>query len=81
MPIESDLREAWRYCDWVVDAFNRDLPYDEFVTRQMAEVLLPPTDSTRIDAEALRGTQRGGYFASRLKIRASRVIRRPAETA
>ena len=26
------IREnAWRYRDWVIDAFNRDLPYDEFV--------------------------------------------------
>ena len=23
--------DAWRYRDWVVDAFNRDLPYDQFV--------------------------------------------------
>ncbi|MBC7366927.1 MAG: DUF1549 domain-containing protein [Undibacterium sp.] len=21
---------AWRYRDWVIDAFNRDLPYDQF---------------------------------------------------
>lgn len=27
---------AWRYRDWVVDAFNQDLPYDEFVRRQIA---------------------------------------------
>ena len=31
LPAESDFREAWRYRDWVVDAFNRDLPYDEFI--------------------------------------------------
>lgn len=28
--------EAWRYRDWVIDAFNRDLPYDEFVALQIA---------------------------------------------
>jgi mono/diheme cytochrome c family protein len=27
---------AWRYRDWVVEAFNRDLPYDAFVRRQIA---------------------------------------------
>jgi hypothetical protein len=27
---------AWRYRDWVVDAFNRDLGYDEFVRLQLA---------------------------------------------
>ena len=33
--------EAWRYRDWVVDSFNRDLPYDQFVTHQIAGDLLP----------------------------------------
>jgi len=27
---------AWRYRDWVIDAINRDLPYDEFLRRQIA---------------------------------------------
>ena len=26
----------WRYRDWVVDAFNADMPYAEFLTRQLA---------------------------------------------
>jgi hypothetical protein len=32
---------AWRYRDWVIDAFNQDLPYDRFVTLQLAGDLLP----------------------------------------
>jgi hypothetical protein len=28
--------EAWRYRDWVVRALNRDMPYDEFITLQLA---------------------------------------------
>ncbi len=28
--------DAWRYRDWVVRALNRDLPYDQFVTAQIA---------------------------------------------
>jgi hypothetical protein len=35
---------AWRYRDWVVQAFNRDLPYDEFVRQQVAGDILRPGD-------------------------------------
>ncbi len=56
LPIESDFREAWRYRDWVVAAFNRDQPYNEFITRQLAGDLMQPTDPTKIDAEALVAT-------------------------
>ncbi|MBS0201385.1 MAG: DUF1549 domain-containing protein [Planctomycetes bacterium] len=56
LPVESDFREAWRYRDWVVAAFNRDLPYDQFVSQQVAGDLMQPNDSGRIDADALVAT-------------------------
>lgn len=28
--------EAWRYRDWVIDAFNDDLPFDDFIQAQLA---------------------------------------------
>jgi hypothetical protein len=37
------MRFAWRYRDYVVDAFNRDLPYDRFIVEQLAGDLLPVT--------------------------------------
>src|SRR6266496_574605 len=33
--------EAWRYRDWVVEAFNSDLPFDQFIVHQIAGDLLP----------------------------------------
>lgn len=41
---------AWRYRDYVIEAFNNDLPYDRFITEQIAGDLLPadsPADSDR----------------------------------
>ncbi|WDI43825.1 DUF1553 domain-containing protein [Bremerella sp. P1] len=32
---------AWRYRDYVIDAMNRDIPYDRFLTEQIAGDLLP----------------------------------------
>jgi len=41
---------AWRYRDWVIDAFNDDLPYDEFLRRQIAGDILDPDDPGHVVA-------------------------------
>ncbi len=38
---DYDLWNAWRYRDYVIRAFNADLPYDRFVAEHMAGDLLP----------------------------------------
>ena len=39
---QSDVdRAVWPYRDWVIQAFNDGLPYDEFITWQLAGDLLP----------------------------------------
>jgi len=35
------LREAWRYRNWVIDAIERDVPFDRFLVEQIAGDLLP----------------------------------------
>ena len=56
LPPESDFREAWRYRDWVVEAFNRDLPYTDFIRYQVAGDLLPPSRPGGINKDGLIAT-------------------------
>ncbi|MEJ7607326.1 MAG: DUF1549 domain-containing protein, partial [Bryobacteraceae bacterium] len=42
-------RTMWPWRDWVIDAFNRDMPYDQFTIEQIAGDLLPnATQSQRL---------------------------------
>jgi hypothetical protein len=44
------IPQMYRYRNWVINAFNRDLPYDEFIRQQLAGDLLPAKDEKdRVD--------------------------------
>src|SRR5271170_1250975 len=66
MGYEADRRRpgVWAYRDWVIEAFNRNLPYDQFVTTQLAGDLFPnPRFADRIATSFHRQTpnnQEGG---------------------
>ncbi len=61
---KDDLRTMWKYRDWVIDALNRDEPFDQFTIDQIAGDMLPaPTQAQLIATGFHRNTllnQEGG---------------------
>jgi mono/diheme cytochrome c family protein len=51
---------AWRYRDYVIEALNRDLPYDQFVREQIAGDLLPADNGGEVN---VRGIVATGFLA------------------
>lgn len=71
--IDSE-RSIWKYRDWVIGAFNRDLPFDRFTIDQVAGDLLPePTIDQLIATGFHRNTlvnQEGGTDDEQFRVEA-----------
>jgi hypothetical protein len=69
---QSDLlMPTWPYRDWVVNAFNRNLPYNRFLTEQVAGDLIPGATRDQVLATAFnrlhRQSNEGGSVAQEFK--------------
>lgn len=75
-------REIWKYRDWVIQALNADMPFDQFVIEQMAGDLLPHPNIDQLIATGFyRNTmlnEEGGVDPEQYRVEA--VVDRVATT-
>ncbi len=57
--VNATFPNAWRYRDYVIDSFNEDKPFDQFITEQLAGDLI----ETSNDLEAAEYTIATGFLA------------------
>jgi hypothetical protein len=71
---KDKMRQVWFYRDWVINALNRDLPYDQFVIEQIAGDLLPKaTQDQRVATGFLRNSmlnEEGGIDPEQFRMEA-----------
>ncbi len=71
---KDPMRYIWFYRDWVISAFNRDLPYDQFIIQQIAGDQLPKATQDQIVATGfLRNTminEEGGVDPEQFRMEA-----------
>jgi len=67
-------RSIWPYRDWVISALNRNLPFDQFITEQLAGDLLPhATTEQKVATGFLRNSilnQEGGIEPEQFRVEA-----------
>lgn len=69
---DDNIRTQWPYRDWVIHAFNQNMPYDQFITWQLAGDLLPNANKEQILATAFlrnhKYTEEGGVIPEEYRV-------------
>lgn len=69
---DDNLRTQWPYRDWVIHAFNKNIPYNDFITMQLAGDLLPNAGKEQILATAFlrnhKYTEEGGVIPEEYRV-------------
>jgi hypothetical protein len=69
---DDGMRNSWPWRDWVINAYNQNLPYDKFITWQLAGDMLPnPTKEQLIATSFNRNhpqTQEGGVVDEEYRV-------------
>jgi hypothetical protein len=69
---DDNIRTQWAWRDWVIHAFNKNMPYDTFITWQLAGDLVPDSSKESILATAFlrnhKYTEEGGIINEEYRI-------------
>ncbi|SEL83444.1 PSD1 and planctomycete cytochrome C domain-containing protein [Parapedobacter koreensis] len=69
---DDDIRTQWPWRDWVIHAFNQNMPYDRFVTWQLAGDMLPDATKEQLLASAFNRnhkiTEEGGVIEEEYRV-------------
>ncbi len=69
---DDNVRTQWPWRDWVIHAFNSNMPYDKFITEQIAGDLLPDAGKEQVLATGFfrnhKYTEEGGVIPEEYRI-------------
>ena len=69
---DDNIRTQWPWRDWVIHAFNKNMPYDQFITWQIAGDMLPKATKEQILATGFfrnhKYTEEGGVVPEEYRI-------------
>lgn len=69
---DDNIRTQWAWRDWVIHAFNKNIPYNEFLTWQIAGDLIPGASKEQVLATAFfrnhKYTEEGGVIPEEYRI-------------